>query len=59
MTGSPGVHWDERLKCGAVSLSYDFASLKGELHLPDGDVCDMTGCIALFAHSSEAANQRK
>ena len=40
--------WDERLKCGVVSLAYDFRSRTGQLYLPDGHCCDMTGCIALF-----------
>ena len=40
--------WDERLKCDVVSLVYDFRSHTGQLNLPDGDCCDMSGCLALF-----------
>ena len=40
--------WDERLQCGVVSLAYDFRSHTGQLYLPEGHCCDMTGCIALF-----------
>ncbi len=48
MSRMTGVTWNERLKCGVVSLAYDFGSHTGQLHLPDGDCCDMTGCVALF-----------
>lgn len=48
MSKSTGLDWDERLKCGVVSLAYDFGSHTGQLHLPDGHCCDMTGCIDLF-----------
>jgi hypothetical protein len=40
--------WDERLMCGVVSLAYDFCRRTGQLYLPDGHCCDMTGCITLF-----------
>jgi hypothetical protein len=48
MSNPRSAAWDERLKCHVVSLAHDFRSHTGQLHLPDGDCCDMTGCVALF-----------
>jgi hypothetical protein len=39
----------DELQCGVVRLSYDFGAQIGELHMDDGDCCDMEGCIGLFA----------
>lgn len=39
---------DERLKCGVISLSYDFCTHTGQLKLPETHCCNMPGCVALF-----------
>ena len=40
--------FDERLRCGVLSLSYDFQSLTGNIYFPDGHCCDFSGCIGIF-----------
>lgn len=44
---SNGV-WNQGLMCHVVWLTYDFHNHTGQLHLLDGENCDMTGCVALF-----------
>lgn len=48
MTDPLSELWDERLMCRVLSLTYDFRSQTGRLHMADGDCCDMEGCVALF-----------
>lgn len=36
------------LQCDVKSMSYDFETQTGTLHMAEGDNCDMTGCTALF-----------
>jgi hypothetical protein len=40
--------WDKRLMCDVVSLAHDFSSHTGQLYLPEGDCCDMKGCVTMF-----------
>ena len=39
---------DKRLMCHVISLAYDFRSHAGQVYFPDGECCDMSGCVALF-----------
>lgn len=39
----------ELLKCELVSLSYDARAKLGIVVFPDGENCDMMGCIELFS----------
>jgi len=48
MSDTKEKKFDDRLSCFVDSLSYDFNSLTGKLHITDGGCCDMTGCIKLF-----------
>lgn len=38
----------ERVQCDLFSLTYDFTSRHGVLHMQEFNCCDMTGCIELF-----------
>lgn len=41
-------YFDDRLMCFLDSLTYDFKTHTGTLHVTAGGCCDMTGCIKLF-----------
>ena len=43
------THFDPRLACGVLRLSYDFETRAGEIYFPQAHCCDMSGCIKLFA----------
>jgi hypothetical protein len=34
--------------CQVDRLAYDFGTRAGAIYFPDGDCCDMGGCLALF-----------
>ena len=36
------------LQCDVLKLQYDFIMLEGTLDMPEGNCCDMRGCIDLF-----------
>jgi len=39
---------DRRLMCEPVRVAYDFTTKQGELHMKEGQCCDMMGCIRIF-----------
>jgi hypothetical protein len=41
--------WDSKLQCAVQKLQYDFRTKTGRLEFPEGDCCDMSGAISLFA----------
>jgi len=48
MSDSEERYFDERLHCFARSITYDFNSHTGTLHIDKHGCCDMTGCISFF-----------
>ena len=48
MTDVMQACWDERLVCEVLSLRHDFRRHAGQLFLPEGNGCDMTGCVRMF-----------
>lgn len=43
-----GPVFNEALACYVISLYYNFFAQRGNLYLPEGNCCDMTGCLELF-----------
>lgn len=52
-TKKPKSPWNECLVCHVCRLAYNFVEKTGELWLPNGHCCDMSGCIELFQRIDE------
>lgn len=63
MTDGPMIRREDwgishrELMCEPLRVTYDFVTRHGELHMADGDCCDMIGCIDFFTRMDQDAKK--